>query len=104
MDRMRSLDNSLTSTEQAILQGQFSLTNLRQAGDIKDEATQLQEANVGGALTLTQQAKEKSDQAARKVKAITEEVDGAQLYESERARGATQIKIKEMKDDFDLNQ
>ena len=49
--RMTELDNSLTSTEQAILQGQYSLTTLRQeadrlhsqAADIKDRATELQE-------------------------------------------------------------
>ena len=51
VDRMRNLDNSLTNTEQAILQGQYNLTTLRQdadrlhlqAADIKDKATQLQE-------------------------------------------------------------
>ena len=51
VERMRNLDNSLTNTEQAILQGQYNLTTLRQdadrlhlqAGDIKDKATQLQE-------------------------------------------------------------
>ena len=51
VDRMRSLDNSLTNTEKAILQGQYNLTTLRQdadrlhmqAADIKDKATELQE-------------------------------------------------------------
>ena len=51
VERMRNLDNSLTNTEQAILQGQYNLTTLRQdadrlhlqAADIKDKATQLQE-------------------------------------------------------------
>ena len=50
-DRMKNLDNSLTNTEQAILQGQYNLTTLRkdadnlhmQAAHIKDKATQLQE-------------------------------------------------------------
>ena len=49
--RMKTLDNSLATTEQAILQGQYNLTNLRQdadrlhmqAADIQDKATQLQE-------------------------------------------------------------
>jgi len=111
-DRMKSLDNSLTNTEQAILQGQYNLTSLRQEADklhmqanhIKDKATQLQEANVGGALTLTQQAKEKSDEAARKVDEITADIDGAMLFESSRIRGTTQIKIKEMKDNIDQSQ
>ena len=52
-DRMKSLDNSLTNTEQAILQGQYNLTSLRQEADklhmqanhIKDKATQLQEVS-----------------------------------------------------------
>ena len=112
VDRMRNLDNSLTSTEQAILGGQYSLTTLRreadslhsQAADIKDKATQLQEANVGGALTLTQQAKEKSDQAARKVAAITEDAGGAKLFESAKTRGATQRLIKDMKKNIDDDQ
>ena len=112
VDRMRSLDNSLTSTEQAILGGQYSHTTLRreadslhsQAADIKDKATQLQEANVGGALTLTQQAKEKSDQAARKVAAITEDAGGAKLFESAKTRGATQRLIKDMKKNIDDDQ
>merc|ERR1712242_411982 len=103
---------SLTNTEQAILQGQYNLTTLRkdadnlhmQANHIKDKATQLQEANVGGALTLTQQAKEKSDEAARKVDEITADIDGAMLFESSRIRGTTQIKIEEMKDNIDQNQ
>ena len=51
VERMRNLDNSLTNTEQAILQGQYNLTTLRQdadrlhmqAADIKDKATELQE-------------------------------------------------------------
>jgi laminin beta 1 len=72
-DRMAVLDNTLSDTKQSILQGQYNLTNLRQeaerlqqaATDVRDQATKLQEANVVGALTLTQQAKLKSDQAAR---------------------------------------
>jgi len=111
-NRIKQLDNSLTETEQSILQGQYNLTTLRQdadrlhnqAADIRDKATQLQEANVGGALTLTQQANQKSELAARKVKAITEEVDGAQLYESTKTRGATQRLIKDMKDNIDASQ
>ena len=47
-------------------------------------------------MTLTQQAKEKSDEAARKVDEITADIDGAMLFESSRIRGTTQIKIKEM--------
>jgi len=112
VERMRNLDNSLTNTEQAILQGQYNLTTLRQdadrlhlqAGDIKDKATQLQEANVGGALTLTQQAKRKSDEAARKVDEITADADGAKLFESAKTRGATQRLIKDMEENIASSQ
>ena len=58
----------------------------------------------GGALTLTQQAKEKSDQAARKVAAITEDAGGAKLFESAKTRGATQRLIKDMKKNIDDDQ
>ena len=72
------------------MQGQYNLTAVRQeadrlhqqAKDIQDKATQLQEANVGGALTLTQEAKQKSDEAASKVAAITLQQDNHDLYES----------------------
>ena len=59
---------------------------------------------MGGALTLTQQAKAKSDEAARKVAAITEETDGAKLFESAKTRGATQRLIKDMKKNIDDSQ
>ena len=52
---------------------------------------------MGGALTLTQQAKAKSDEAARKVAAITATTGGAKLFESTKTRGATQRLIKDMK-------
>ena len=35
------------------------------------------QANVGGALTLTKQAKDKSDEAARKVNEVIADADGA---------------------------
>ena len=61
VERMRSLDNSLTSTEQAILQGQYNLTTLRQdadrlhmqAADIKDRATELQEVGTDTIIPMT---------------------------------------------------
>ena len=49
-------------------------------------------------------AKDKSDEAARKVNEVTADVDGAMLYESARIRGTTQRKIKEMKENIDQSQ
>jgi len=111
VDRMKSLDESLTGTEQQILQGQYNLTAVRQeadrlhqqAKDIQDKATQLQEANVGGALTLTQEAKQKSDEAASKVAAITLQQDNHDLYESSKTRGATTRLIKNMKENIEAS-
>jgi len=107
--RTKDLDNSLAETEQSILQGQYNLTTLRQDADslkssaahIKDKATQLQEANVGGALTLTQQAKQKSDQAARQVEVITEEMDGRMLYDSAKTRSSTKRLMNDRQDGID---
>jgi len=62
---------------------------MSEATNIKDKATQLQEANVGGALTLTQQAKLKSDEAKRQVDMIAEEMDGRMLYDSANTRSST---------------
>jgi len=101
--RNKDLDNNLAEIETSIVQGQYNLTALRQNADrvmnqarnIKDKATQLQEANVGGALTLTQQAAEKSMKAKQKVDSIAEERDGSKLYESEKTRRST----KKMMDD-----
>jgi coxsackievirus/adenovirus receptor len=105
-DRMLELDSTLSDTKQAILQGQYNLTSLRQdaerlgqaAADVRDQATRLQEANVVGALTLTQQAKLKSDQAARQVERIAQDVDDSPLYESVKQRGATERLINDVRD------
>ena len=105
-DRMLELDSTLSDTKQSILQGQYNLTNLRQdaerltqaASDVRDQATRLQEANVVGALTLTQQAKLKSDQAARQVERIAQDVDDRPLYDSVKQRGATERLINDVRD------
>ena len=55
-------------------------------------------------MTLTQAAKKKSDEAARKVNDITADVDGAKLFESAKTRGATQRLIKDMKENIDKSQ
>ena len=59
---------------------------------------------MGGALTLTQQAKRKSDEAARKVDEITADADGAKLFESAKTRGATQRLIKDMEENIAVSQ
>lgn len=107
-----TLDQSLSDNKQAILSGQSKLNNLRQEAerlvqsshDIRDQATQLQEANVGGALQLTQEAMSRSDQALRQVSQITEEVSGAPLYDSERQRKATKQLINSTRDRITSNQ
>ena len=55
-------------------------------------------------MTLTKQAKDKSDEAARKVNDITADVDGAKLFESAKTRGATQRLLKDMKENIDKSQ
>ena len=99
-DRSKQLDNNLAETEQSILQGNYNLTQLRQDADrlqrqadnIKDKATQLQEANVAGALKLTSAAHEKSREAEKQVTMITGN-DGL-LFNSNKIRGATDIFLK----------
>ena len=59
---------------------------------------------MGGALTLTQQAKAKSDEAAQKVAAITANTGAAKLFKSSQTRGATQRLIKDMKENIDQSQ
>ena len=96
-ERSKQLDNNLAETEQSILQGNYNLTQLRQDADrlqrqadnIKDKATQLQEANVAGALKLTSAAHEKSRQAESQVAMITG--DDGLLFNSNKIRGATDI-------------
>jgi len=100
--RSKELDDSLAQTEQSINQGKFNLTQLRadadrlqrQAENIKDKATQLQEANVAGALELTGAAAGKSDQAQRLVSMITNPRDGV-LHESDKIRRATEKILEE---------
>lgn len=100
-DRSKQLDDNLAETEQSILQGNYNLTNLRQDADrlqrqadnIKDKATQLQEANVAGALKLTSAAAVKSNEAAMQVASITGP-DGV-LHNSDRMRGATEVLLKD---------
>ena len=110
--RMDSLDNGLSDTKQSILQGQYNLTNLRQeadrlqqsASDVRDQATKLQEANVRGALVLTQQAKLRSDQAAEKVARVSRVSDSSDLAQSAQQREATDRLINEKGDTIERTQ
>ncbi len=105
-DRMDTLGNDLADTKQSILQGTYNLTNLRQeadrlqqvASDVRDQATKLQEANVQGALVLTQEAKRRSDKAAEKVDKITMEQKNSNLAESAQMRGSTEYLISDVSD------
>ena len=110
--RMTNLDNSLSDTKQSILQGQYNLTTLRQeadrlqqsAADVRVQATKLQEANVRGALVLTQQAKMRSDQAVEKVNRIAREVQNSHLSESIQQRDATERLIDDVSDTIEEKQ
>ena len=110
--KMDALDNSLSDTKQSIHQGQYNLTNLRQeadrlqqsAADVRNQATKLQEANVHGALVLTQQAKMRSDQAADKVNRVDQDSDSSDLAKSARQREATERLINEKGDTIEKTQ
>ena len=75
-NELDNLDSSLADTKQAILQAKSTLEYLKtdadrrklQALDMKDKITRLQEANVEGALNLTQEARDKSQEAKRSAK------------------------------------
>jgi len=90
----------------------YNLTTLRQeadrlqqsAADVRDQATQLQEANVRGALVLTQQAKMRSDQAAAKVDKITEDFQNSHLAESAQQREATERLINDVSETIENRQ
>jgi len=109
---LETLDQSLSDNKQAILSGQSKLNNLREeserlvqsSNDIRDQATQLQEANVRGALQLTQEASARSDKAMQQVEAITADVQGAPLSDSEKMRKATKSLIDSTRDRITSNQ
>ena len=95
-NELDNLDSSLADTKQAILQAKSTLEYLKtdadrrklQALDMKDKITRLQEANVEGALNLTQEARDKSQEAKRKVELV--QLDGGLLSNSEIQRRATE--------------
>lgn len=71
---LKELDVSIASTKENMLLTNLTLNNLKQRMDdlknkikeLEKNGTELQEANVQGALTLIQNAKEKADLAAHK--------------------------------------
>ena len=103
-ERMDKLGISLADTKKSIYQGLYNLTNLRGdadklkqvASDVRDQATKLQEANVQGALVLTQEAKRRSDKAAEKVDKITMEHRDSDLAKSAQQRGSTEFLINDV--------
>jgi chromosome segregation ATPase len=72
------LDNDIADIRQSILQGQAQLEYLKEDSDsltedaeeMKDQITALQETNVEGALNLTKEARQRSQEAADKVHSI----------------------------------
>ena len=104
------MDDDLTDTKQSILQGQSQLDYLKDASDtltqeaqfMKDEITELQETNVEGALNLTREARQNSEEAARKVEDI--KAANGPLANSEQNRLATQNVMKNSGVDFKKTQ
>lgn len=72
------MDNDIADIRQSILQGQAQLEYLKEDSDsltedaeeMKDQITALQETNVEGALNLTKEARQRSQEAADKVHSI----------------------------------
>ena len=95
-NELDSLDSSLADTKQTILQARSTLEYLKtdadrrrlQAFDMKDKITKLQEANVKGALNLTQEARDKSQKAKQIVEEVQKET--GDLVKSEIQRRATE--------------
>jgi laminin beta 1 len=72
------------------------------AQDMKDKITRLQEANVEGALNLTQEARDKSMDAKRKVEMV--QMDGGTLANSEIQRRATETLMNNSRVPFKATQ
>lgn len=73
-EKLIKLDDQLDDNKQVILLKEVKLNSLndtlndlkRKINDLRNNGTKLQEANVQGALTLINNAKEKADRAAQK--------------------------------------
>lgn len=107
---LEGLDYNLAETKQSITQARFDLdflkthadTKNRQALDMKEEITKLQEGNVEGALNLTKEARSKSEEAKRKVDMV--QMEGGLLRDSETQRRATESMINNTQIDFEDTQ
>ncbi|KAJ8913194.1 hypothetical protein NQ315_009031 [Exocentrus adspersus] len=74
-EKLNKLDDNLDNNKQVILLKEVKLNTLddslneltKKINDLRNNGTKLQEANVQGALTLINNAKEKADRAAQKV-------------------------------------
>ena len=95
-EELDGLDSNLADTKQAILQAKATLEFLKADADrrqmtaleMKEKITSLQESNVEGALTLTQEALEKSQNAKQKVELVS--LQNGFLTNSEVQRKATE--------------
>ena len=105
-----SLDNDIAEIRQSILQGQAQLEYLKEDSDsltedaeqMKDQITALQETNVEGALNLTKEARQRSQEAADKVQSI-QGMHG-DLQQSQNKRSQTNNLMKSNGDQYKQSQ
>ena len=105
-----NLDSRLADTRQAMIQATSTLEFLKsdadnrklQAMEMKDQITQLQEANVEGASNLTQEARDKSMEAKAKVDMV--QAKNGLLSNSEIQRKATEALMNNNGKQFQENQ
>ncbi|XP_076033711.1 laminin subunit beta-1 isoform X3 [Oratosquilla oratoria] len=106
-NELQGLELSVDNTTQRISLANTALVDLRlqaeelrnKAGDLKEKATKLQEANVEGALNLTRIAEQRSREANRQVD-LTQIIVG----ESERNRKRTELLLLHASDRFNRTQ
>ena len=109
-EELDGLDSNLADTKQAILQAKATLEFLKADADrrqmtaleMKEKITSLQESNVEGALTLTQEALEKSQNAKQKVELVS--LQNGFLTNSEVQRKATESLMDKTRTDFQSTQ
>ena len=94
------MDDDIAEIRQSILQGEAQLDYLKEDSDsltqdarqMKEQITSLQETNVEGALNLTKEARQRSQEAADKVESI--QAMNGPLKESEHKRIQTNQLMK----------
>ena len=104
------MDNDIAEIRQSILQGQAQLEYLKEDSDsltedaeqMKDQITALQETNVEGALNLTKEARQRSQEAADKVQSI-QGMHG-DLQQSQNKRSQTNNLMKSNGDQYKQSQ